>query len=103
MSYMKTVFLVQPNEAEVARRMERLLLSLPEDSGILFASVSVIPGSLSKESRKAFYRVVIGCIRSLASDLVSSVAMAYLLQEVKEASQLTIEVHRGIDRSSSGT
>lgn len=103
MSPMKTVFLVQPDEAETARRMEKILLSLPEDGGVLFASVSVIPDPLSKEPRKALYRVVIGCTRSRASDLISLIALTYLRQEVKDESQLTIEVHRGIDRRSSST
>jgi hypothetical protein len=95
---MRTVFLVQPDEAESARKMEQILLSLPEDAGILFASVSVIPDPLSKEPRKALYRVVIGCSRTRDVDLISMIAGTYLRQEIKHESQLTIEVHRGIDR-----
>lgn len=99
---MKTVFLVQSDEAEIARHMEKTLLSLPEDSGILFVSVSVVPDPLS-EPRKVLYRVVIGCTRFRDSELIGLVARTYLRQEVKDESQLTIEVYRGIGRSHSGT
>lgn len=100
---MRTVFLVQPDEAEIARRMEKILVSLPEDGGILFASVSVIQDPLSREPRKVLYRVVIGCNRSRDSELISLVARTYLHQKMTDEYQLTIEVHRGIDGRSSGT
>lgn len=95
---MKTVFLVQPDEAEMARQMEKTLLALPEDSGILFVSVSIIPDPLAKEGRKALYRVVVGCSRSRATELISTVTRAYLRQIGVPDSQLTIEVHRGVTR-----
>jgi hypothetical protein len=97
---MRTIFLVQPDEAESARKMEQILLALPEDTGILFVSASVIPDPLSKEPRKALYRVVIGCSRARDIGLIELVARTYLRQEIQHESQLTIEVHRGIDRRS---
>lgn len=95
---MKTVFLVQKNEADTARRLEEVLLSLPEDAGILFVSASVVPDPLSKEHRKILYRVVIGCSKARDIDLIALIAKSYLRQELQDDSQLTVEVHRGMDR-----
>lgn len=100
---MKVIFLVQPDEADTARRMERTLLSLPEEAGILFAGVSVIPDPLSSGARRVLYRVVVGCSRSRDLELVSLMARTYLRQEIKDESELTVEVHRGLDRRVLGT
>lgn len=95
---MKVIFVVQPDEVDTARRMEKILLSLPEEAGILFAGVSVIPNPISTEVRKVLYRAVIGCSRSRDPDLVNLVVRMYLRQEVKDESELTVEVHRGLNR-----
>lgn len=98
---MRTVFLVQQDEADTARRMEKVLLSLPEDSGILFVSVSVIQDPLNTPgSRKTVYQVVVGCDRVRDVGLIELIVRTYLKQEVKDDTQLVIDVHRGIDRHS---
>lgn len=98
---MKTIFLVQQDEADRARRIERLLFSLSEESGILFVGVSVIPDPLSPSTvRKVLYRTVIGCSRARDPKLIELVVKTYLRDEVDNESQLVIEVHRGVDRTS---
>lgn len=100
---MKTVFLVSQPEAETARRMEKRLMLLPEDSGILFVSVTVKQDPLATEPREVFYRVIVGCNRARDPDLIELVARTYLRKEVRNDSQLTIEVYRGLDRLGSCT
>jgi hypothetical protein len=95
----KTVFLVQQDEADTARRIEEILLSLPEDSGILFVSASVAQDPLVEEGRKILYRVVVGCSRTMNTDLVVMMARSYLHREFQDNSQLTFEVYRGTSRS----
>lgn len=96
---MKTVFLVQPDEAEVARRMEKILISLPRDSGILFVGVSVVSDPLSI-SRRVIYQVTVGCDRARDASLVDALVKTFLRQEVSEDSQLSVRSFRGVDRSS---
>lgn len=95
---MRTVFLVHPDELETAKRLEKVLLGLPKDSGILFVSVSVLPDSLSVEPRKILYKIVVGCTRSIDPELVRFVTKTYLRKEVLDESTLTIEIYRGSGR-----
>lgn len=96
---MKTVFFVRPDEAEIARRMEKILLSLPKESGILFVGVSVISDPLSTP-RKVIYQVIVGCDRSRDASLIDALVRMFLRQEVPDDSQLSIQSFRGVDRSS---
>lgn len=99
---MKTVFLVHPTEIEVTRKMENILLSLPEDSGILFVGIRVLQDYLETDPRKVLFRVSIGCSRTVTKELIHSVAMTYLTKEVPEA-QLLVEVYQGSGRYNLGT
>jgi hypothetical protein len=94
---MRNVFFVQPEEAETARRMEKILISLPKESGILFAGVSVMQNHTNDE-RKVFYRVVIGCDHTKDPKIMDLVAKTYLRSEVANESQILIEAFRGLDR-----
>lgn len=96
---MKTVFFVRPDEAEVARRMEKILLSLPKESGILFVGVSVISDPLSVP-RKVIYQVAVGCDRARDASLIDALVRTFLRPEVSDDSQLSIQAFRGVDRSS---
>lgn len=94
---MKNIFIVQPTEAEIARKMEKKLLSLPDASGILFVGVEVqeappdFPGPL--------FRIFIGCRRERDASLMHSIVHRYLRDEVIDERQLVIEARRGHDKS----
>ncbi len=95
---MKPVFIVQPSEAEKARMMEKKLLSLPDEAGILFVGITVMPDPLEVR-RRPLYRVVIGCHRDRETQLMHAVATQFLRPFVEDDRQLLIEAHRGIDKS----
>lgn len=99
---MKAVFFVRPDEAEVARSLEKILMSLPKESGILFVGVSVLSDPLSI-ARKVLYQVVVGCHRSRDTTLIDLLVRKYLSQEVKDESQLIVNSYRGIDRGPIGS
>ncbi len=96
---MKSVFFVQPDEAEIARRLEKILMTLPEECGVLFAGISVIADPLSLP-RRVLYQVVVGCDRSRDTALIDLLVHTYLRQEVTDESQLVIRSYRGVDRCS---
>lgn len=96
---MRNIFIVQPDEVETARKMENILISLPENSGILFAGVSIIQAQAENSGeRKIYYNVVIGCERARDPDIMKLLAKTYLSSEVLDESQLIIEAFRGVDR-----
>lgn len=95
---MKAVFIVEPTELELARKMEQKLLSLPADSGILFVGVEVVADPLEIR-RRPLYRIFIGCSRERDASLMHSIAKQYLRDFVEDQQQLVIEAHRGHDRT----
>lgn len=95
---MRNVFFVQPDEAELARALEKKLLSLPIESGVLFVGVSVMPDPLDVHDRRPLYRIVIGCSRDREPSLMDSLARGYLKELVDER-QLMVEAYRGLDRT----
>ncbi len=94
---MKTVFLVSQSEADIARSLERRLLTLSKSAGILFVSIEVIQDPSTK-SRRALYKVFVGCDREREKSLVEAVVRRYC-SEV-EQSQLIVHAHRGLVRES---
>lgn len=96
---MKRIFIVEPTEAELARKMEKKLLDLPTDSGILFVGISVMPDPL-EQRRRPLYRVVIGCTKDREPSVMSLVAKQMLKDFVEDERQLIVESHRGVDKSS---
>ena len=96
---MKPVFIVNPSEAEKARLMEKKLLSLPDEAGILFVGVTVMPDPLEVR-RRPLFRIVIGCTRDRETQLMKAVAMEFLRPFVEDDRQLVIEAHRGVDKYS---
>lgn len=94
---MKTIFLVQPGEAELARTMERKLLALPRGSGVLFVGVSVDPAR-PEEEIPATYRIWIGCDRMFEESLMGPLVQVTLREEIARGVQISVEAHRGLDR-----
>lgn len=94
---MKTIFLVEHDEAELARAMEQRLLSLPEAAGILFVGVEVVQDPL-EDSRTALFKVFVGCSRDREPNLMDAVVRRYLRDLIHEK-QLVVEARRGIERS----
>lgn len=99
---MTHVFVVSPEEAELARKIEKKLIALPEAAGILFVSTTVLedPSTSAQEPsfRGVLYRVVVGCQRARDPSLINMVVRKYLLGEVPDH-QLIVESHRGIDKA----
>lgn len=93
---MKTIFFVQPSEAETARNMEKKLLGLPASSGILFVGVEVRPGP---DGKKPIYIVFVGCKRERELSLMDAIVKRYLADEFVAESQLIVEARRGFDKS----
>lgn len=98
---MRTIFVVKPEEADKARRMEKTLLNLPTETGILFVSASVIshPDTAQTPDRRPLYKIVVGCTRARDVQLISHIVRTYLQDEIESDSQLIIEVHRGVDKT----
>ncbi len=99
---MKNVFFVKPDQFELALAMEKRLLSLPEESGILFVGVSVLPDPDEQRTQPVF-RVVIGCSRSVEPDLMHAAAKTFLRDLVEDERQILVEAYRGNHRISSGS
>lgn len=95
---MKTIFLVDADEAAVARAMEQRLLALPEASGILFVGVDVVQNPL-EHKREALFKVFIGCSRERDPQLMDAIARRYLRDLIPQH-QLVVEARRGFSRPS---
>lgn len=95
---MKDIFFVQPEQAETARLMEKKLIELPEDSGVLFVSVTVLPDPFSQRNLP-IYKVVIGCSRERENDLMHALAKRYLRDLVTDELQILVESYRGVSRN----
>ncbi len=93
---MKTIFLVEPSEAELARKMERILLDLPESAGVLFVGVEVSQHP-DLNGGRALFKVFVGCTRERDPKLMDAVVRLYL-HDLVEDGQLQIEAHRGFQR-----
>jgi hypothetical protein len=94
---MKNIFVVQPSEVEIARRMEKRLVMLPEESGILFVGVEVHPSPDGVPNPT--FKIFIGCRRDFEASLMVAIAKQYLRDEVADESQLVVEARRGVDKS----
>lgn len=79
--------------------MEQKLLNLPEDSGILFAGVEVVPRSRDDVRDRTMYRIFIGCNRERDPKMMVMVVRRYLIDDIPYDGQLSIEVHRGFARA----
>lgn len=93
---MKTIFLVQEEEADLARKMESKLMSLPLSSGVLFVGVSVIPRT---PKGPEVYRVWIGCHRDFDEGLMEQIVRVTLKEEISLGATVRVEAHRGLSRA----
>ncbi len=96
---MKNVFFVTQDQFDIARAMEKKLLDLPEDSGILFVGISVQENQ-DKRRDTVQYKIVIGCSRARDPDLMDALARQYLKEFVKDDQQLVVHAFRGVGRIS---
>ena len=93
---MKTIFLVKPEEFEIARKIEKLLLGLPIESGILFVGIDVIPAhTLCSETT---YDIFVGCSRDLEVSVVEPLVKNTLAKDFPNI-KISVQTRRGIDRS----
>lgn len=93
---MQEVPFVKKEEAAFAREMERRLLEVREDAGILFVGVSVRP---TKSSEDPVYHVWIGCKRDMREDLMGPVVDLLFRDEIAAGVQIEVEAHRGLVRA----
>lgn len=85
---------VRKEHAELARALEKKLLSLPDGSGILFAAVRPEPTPLGDDPA---YDIWVGCSRDMDEDLISKAVYLVLSTELSEGVYIrNVEVHRGI-------
>ncbi len=93
---MRTLFLVKASEADLARDIERRLLALPKESGILFVGVKVIPET---DTENPIYDIFIGCDRGLEEGLMDVVVRSVLRPEIEAGVQVRVFARRGVSRS----
>jgi hypothetical protein len=99
MSYppdMREIPFVKKDEAEFAREIERRLLDVREDAGILFVGVSVKP---TKAGEEPIYHVWIGCHRDTREDLMPRIVDNMFCNELAAGTRIQVEAHRGLVRS----
>lgn len=90
---MKVLYLVKPEEADLARIMEQKLLALPRSSGVLFVSITVRPGT---DTEPPVYDIFIGCDRELDESLMDPLARVTLRDELELGIHLTVSARRGV-------
>lgn len=92
-SQMKTIFLVDPKDADMARDIELKLLTLPSSSGILFVGVHIVP------EETPLFQITVGCDRKFNEITVDSLVRLILLPQSDAGMRMTVQVFRGISRS----
>lgn len=93
---METIPFVRPEEAELARAIERKLLGLSSEAGIVFVGVDVSP---SVAGQDPIYRVLVGLNRKFKLEgAVTQLATMTLSQELLTGADIQIEVRRGLPR-----
>ena len=97
---MKIIPFVTPEQHDLALYIERVLLSLPEASGILFVACRVQSSNLSNDIWVT--NIAVGCSRNLEISAVKALVLETLRkdQRVSDArGNLLVEVFRGVARS----
>jgi hypothetical protein len=101
---MKNVFFAQPDQVALARSMETKLLSLPKESGILFASVEVVPEDTNASNQHwgleiaARYQIAVGCSREADPGWIDPLVRATLATEIQDGCKVEVDFYRGISR-----
>jgi len=93
---METIPFVKPEEAELARAIEKKLLALSPEAGIIFVGVDVSP---SVAGQDPVYKVLVGLDRKLKLEgAVTQLATMTLAQELLSGADIQVEVRRGLPR-----
>lgn len=99
---MRPVFFVKDEEADLARVIEKRLLNLPLESGVLFVGVSVDPEEYDVGTKKrtpAVYRIWVGCHRNFDTRTIDALVKHVLKEEIDSGLRVEIQAHRGLGRS----
>jgi hypothetical protein len=94
--HMKEIPFIKPEQAATAREMEQRLLSIREDSGVLFVGVSVKP---MVAGEGPIYHVWIGCSRNADERTMGPLVHGLFNDEIMEGRRIEVEAHRGLLRS----
>ena len=93
---MGTIPFVKPEEAEFARAIEKKLLAITPEAGIIFVGVDVLP---AEAGRDPIYKVLVGLDRKLKLEgAVTQLATMTLAQEHLSGADIQVEVRRGLSR-----
>lgn len=82
---MELVSVVTDEEAALAKRMERKLLSLSTASGVLFVGVGVLP---STPTSGPVYEVWVGCSRDVDPRMIPVLVETTLYEEAKAGHEI---------------
>ena len=94
---MKDTFFARPEDVALARKIERTLLDLSLDSGIVFVGVEVIKQTHPTVIDPMF-RIFIGCRREFDPGLMDHIARHALRELVPEPERLIVQAKRGVER-----
>lgn len=89
---MEEIPFVKPEEAELAREMERRLLEIRDDAGVLFVGVSVRP---TVAGEAPIFFIWLGCKRSTSEDMMGPLVDHLFREEILKGVQIKVEAHRG--------
>jgi hypothetical protein len=92
---MKPVFYVKPTDAEVAQAMEKKLMDLPQEAGILFAGISIKPD----DDGKPVFHIWVGCHKSMDERMIPSLIGMLFQKDIEAGRRVKVEAHRGLGRS----
>jgi len=86
---MELVSFVKDEEAVLAKKMERKLLTLSITSGVLFVGVGVLPGA------PPIYEVWIGCSRDVDPRMIPTLVETTLYEEVRAGHKIRTQARMG--------
>lgn len=108
---MRNIFIVSQEQADLARRLESLLIELPKESGVLFAAAT-IDGQFRHPPDERVgplgewkwgISVVVGCARNLEVTIAEALVWAVVskdphLEAIRD--RILVHVYRGVARLS---
>ena len=86
---------VKPEQAAIAREMERRIIGIRQDAGVIFVGVSDRPTTAGEEP---IYYVWLGCERNRDEETCRLMVLKLFDKEVIEGRRIQVESHRGIVR-----
>ena len=91
----KSIPLVTSEEFDLARALEKKLLAVPKDAGILFVSVLVRPAS---DHENTIFLVFVGCSRERREDTIKELVKLTFREETARGVLIEPTVRRGLCR-----